>query len=160
MLEIHRRVADRYRGVYLAYCMDMDGRSAIDNATILLRGALEKRILFIGRFEFVKGPPVRLSDTSVVLQAIDRQAVDEYGVQFDGVLKEQCNPPHDASIDKGGLRKGLSRLGFETGNERFDSYFVQSDVNKDGRISRDEFVGICKKVVLITIAKEDWCASS
>jgi serine/threonine protein kinase len=132
---------------YLAYCKDMDGRSAIDNATSVIRCALEKRILFMGRFELVKGPPVHLSDTSVVLQAIDRQAVDEYGVQFDIVLKEQCNPPHATDIDKDGLRKGLSRLGFETGDERFDSYFVQSDVNKDGRISRDEFVGICNTVV-------------
>jgi serine/threonine protein kinase len=129
---------------YLAYCKDNHNRSAMDNATSKIRAALEEKILFLGRFEIVKGPPIHLSDTSVVLQAIDRQAVNEYDEQFDEVLKEQC---HATSIDKDGLREGLSRLGFETGDERFDSYFEQSDANHDGRISRDEFVGICKTVV-------------
>jgi hypothetical protein len=65
---------------HLADCKDMHGRSVIDNATSRIRAALEERILFMGRFELVKGPPFHQSGTSVVLKAFDRKAVDEYGM--------------------------------------------------------------------------------
>jgi hypothetical protein len=43
---------------HLAVCKEMHGRSVIDNATSRIRAALEERILFMGRFELVKGPPI------------------------------------------------------------------------------------------------------
>jgi hypothetical protein len=40
----------------LAYFKDLQGRVAIDSATKTIRAALEKRILFLDRFELDKGP--------------------------------------------------------------------------------------------------------
>jgi serine/threonine protein kinase len=132
---------------YLAYCKDNQNRSAMDNATREIRAAMEERIFFMGRYEFVKGPAIHKSATSVVLKAFDKLALDEYGVQFDKVLKEQPNASDDACIDKECLRKVLKGLGFGAVDARFESFFVLWDTNKDRRISREEFVGICKTVV-------------
>jgi serine/threonine protein kinase len=83
----------------------------------------------------------------VVLKASDKKAVDGYGVQFDKVLKEQRDPPRGASIDKECLRKVLEILGFGADDQRFRWFFGQWDANENGRISRDEFVEICKTVI-------------
>jgi serine/threonine protein kinase len=130
---------------FLAYCKDNHGRSVMDNATSKIRKALEERILFMGRFELVQGPPIHKSATSVVLKAFDKEAVNEYGVQFDRYVNER--PCLTNYIDKEGLKQVLLILGFGAEDERFNSHFAEWDTKRDGRILRDEFVGICKTVI-------------
>jgi hypothetical protein len=108
----------------LAYFKDMPGRVAIESATKKIRAALEKRILFLGRFELVKGPLLHKTSTSVVIKATDRGAEDEYRKAFEDVLKEE-EPHNDQrnSVGKEGFMSLLKTLGI-----RWDEKFVQGRV--------------------------------
>jgi serine/threonine protein kinase len=140
---------------YLAYCKDNHGRSVMDNATSKIREALEERILFMGRFEFVKGPPIHKSATSVVLKAFDKKAVNEYGVQFDIILREQADLQYPGSINREGLRRALTNLDLGADDESLESYVAQCDTTGNNRISREAFVGIGKTVVLKFMKNEE-----
>jgi hypothetical protein len=114
----------------------------------------------MGRYEFVKGLAIHKSATSVVLKAFDKLALDEYGVQFDKVLKEQQpNALNDASIDKECLRKVLKRVGFAAVDERFESflsYGIRTRIGEFREKSALEFV----RQLLVTIDKVQWRSSS
>ena len=55
----------------LAYSKDFTGRLAIDYAIPEIKVAIQERLLFLGRYDFVKGSPLRKSATCVVLKAYD-----------------------------------------------------------------------------------------
>jgi hypothetical protein len=133
---------------HLAYYRDNHGCSVTNNAMREIRAALQKRILFMGRFQFVNGPPLHTSATSVVLlKAFDKEIVYKFKVQFNKVLKEQFNASNAASVHKKCLQRVLKRLGFGADNKRFNNCFPQSDANKNGQISRYAFLLLCNAVI-------------
>ena len=67
----------------LAYYKDLYGRLAIESAPKEISAAMEKRLLFLGRFELAKGPPLHKSPISLVIKAIDRGAEDKYRKAFE-----------------------------------------------------------------------------
>jgi Ca2+-binding EF-hand superfamily protein len=160
----------------LVYFKDLQGRVAIDSATKNIRAALEKRILFLGRFELVEGPVLHKSPTSVVIKATDRGAEDECRKAFKDVLKKE-EPPNDqrSSVGKVGFKSLLQKLGIRSeekslndqhssvGKVGFKSLlqklgirseekslteelFEKWDSDNDGRISEEECVKMCKSV--------------
>ena len=72
----------------LARAVDFTGREAIDLAVPEIKKALQSRLLFLGRYELFKGPPIHKSATCVVIKAYDDHAEDDYREKFKEFVKE------------------------------------------------------------------------
>ena len=133
---------------FLAYCKDLQGRLAIESATKDIRTALEKRLLFLGRFELAKGPPLHKSSTSLVIKVIDRRAEDEYRKAFEMALEEE-EPlnEHGKCIGEKGCKVLLNSQGIGGNEEAFKDQFVKWDLDHDGKISEEECLELFKSVL-------------
>jgi hypothetical protein len=122
----------------LAYCKDLQGRIAMDGAPKEIRTAMEKRILFLGRFELTKGPPLHKSSTSLVIKAIDRGAEDAYRQAFEMAALQ---------LNKfiGELEVLLDNLGCD--QEVFEGQFENWTLDSDGIISEDDCVELLKREI-------------
>jgi serine/threonine protein kinase len=131
----------------LAYFKDLQGRVTIESAEKTIRTALEKRMLFLGRFELDKGPVIHRSPTSVVIKAIDRSAEDEYRKAIRDALymeKDTCNEQR-SDIGKNGFISLLDKLGIpHQGSSLVDDLYKKWDLNNDGRISEEECLQLFK----------------
>ena len=111
---------------FLAYCKDLQGRLAIESATKEIRTAMEKRLLFLGRFELTKGPPLHKSPTSLVIKVIDTRADDEYRKAFEMALKlEESLNELDKCIGEKGCKVLQNSLGIGGSEEAFKDQFVR-----------------------------------
>jgi serine/threonine protein kinase len=132
----------------IAYFKDLQGRVAIESATKVIKTALEKRMLFLGRFELDKGPVIHKSSTSVVIKAIDRSAEDEYRKAFRDAQKKETYNEQRNDMGIQGFMSLLETLGISwTNHESLNELFKKWDLNNDGRISEEECVPLFKRVV-------------
>ena len=131
---------------FLAYCKDLQGRLAIESATKEIRTAIEKRLLFLGRFELAKGPPLHKSPTSLVIKAVDARADDEYRNAFETALMEESLNELDKCIGEGGCKVLRNSLGIGGNEEAFKDQFEKWDWGGDGKISEEECVELLKSV--------------
>ena len=118
----------------LAYYKDLQGRIAIESATKQIRAALEKRLLFLGRFEIAKGPPLHKSPTSLLVKAIDRRAEVEYRKAFEMAVKEEESPnKHGKFLGEKGFNILLDTLGIGGNKESFKEIFGRWDLDVMGK---------------------------
>ena len=111
---------------FLAYCKDLQGRLAIESATKEIRTAMEKRLLFLGRFELTKGPPLHKSPASLVIKVIDTRADDEYRKAFEMALKlEESLNELDKCIGEKGCKVLQNSLGIGGSEEASKDQFVR-----------------------------------
>ena len=54
----------------------------LEYAVPAIKDAILQRILFLGRYEIIKGPPIHKSDTSVVLKEFNSKGDDHYRIIF------------------------------------------------------------------------------
>jgi hypothetical protein len=134
----------------LAYFRDLQGRVAIESATQTIKAALEERILFLGRFEPVKGPPLHKSATSVVIKALHRGAEKQYRKAFEETLnkKEESRNDHRSSVGKEDTTSLLNMLDVPWDRKLFKREFEKWDLDKDGRILEKSALS-CSKVFSI-----------
>ena len=123
----------------LAYYKDLYGRLAIESAPKEISAAMEKRLLFLGRFELAKGPPLHKSSTSLVVKAIDRGAEDEYRKAFE---KASSLSGHGKFIGEKVFQTLLADLGSD--QEVFKDQFDKWALDRDRRISEEECVELLK----------------
>ena len=127
----------------LAYYKDLQGRLALESATKDIKAALEERLLFLGRFELDKGPPLHKTPTSLVIKAIDRRAQDEYREAFAMALKEEESPNENGEfIGEKGFKFLLTKLGVP--EESFKDHFEKWDLDRDKKISVEECIELFK----------------
>jgi len=70
---------------------DRQGRSFFSSANSEIRDAIERRSLFLGRYQIVKGVPIRSSETSIVFEAINyggEKELDSYNDTSDTSCEE------------------------------------------------------------------------
>jgi hypothetical protein len=93
----------------LAKAIDFTGREAIVVADPKIKKALQSRLLFMGRYELFKGPPIHKSATCVVMKAYDDHAEDDYREKF----KEFCVAKDSSTnrITKEDFKSTLLKLG-------------------------------------------------
>merc|ERR1712238_86762 len=129
----------------LAYFKDFMGRSAFDYAIPEIKVAIQERLLFLGRYEFVKGPPLHESATCVVLKAYDEKAEDDYRKMFKDFAKKKGLKPSNTSLFKEDfISLLLEELGVDIEKKLLDETFAKWDKDKDRKICEQEFVDYCK----------------
>jgi hypothetical protein len=107
---------------------------------------MEKRRLFLGRFELAKGPPLHKSSTSLIIKAIDRGAEDEYREAFENAVKKEESPnKHGNYIGGRDFNNVLDVKGWD--KDAFKDQFEKRGLNRDKKISKDEFVELLKSVL-------------
>jgi len=120
----------------LAYAKDSYGRTAIEVAVPEIKIAMQKRLLFLGRYDIVKGPPIHKSATSVILKAYDAIARDEYELKYH-TMKE-----HNV-FTRDHLKKVLIEYGMRVDDKLLDDMMKKYDIDSDKKLSEDEFVNFC-----------------
>ena len=128
----------------LAYFKDFMGRLAFDYAIPEIKVAIQERLLFLGRYDFVKGPPLHKSATCVVLKAYDEKAEDDYRKMFIDFAKEKGLKTSNISLFKDDFKSLLKELGVDMKIELLDETFAKWDKDNDRMICEQEFVDFCK----------------
>ena len=117
----------------LAYARDLNNRAAIDVAVEDIRVVMEKRLLFLGRYELFEGPPIHRSATSVVMKAIDRRREETYKKHFEKSLD-------GGSMGETLLRRAMEELGFCVSFDGWTALFNKWDLDGTSVIAEEEFV--------------------
>ena len=131
----------------LAKLTDADGRRAIDVAVPACKQAMQAALFLLGRFDVDDGPPEHRSATSVVIRADDHADKPDYAQIFE-----------DADTDKSGTLEGkeldavAKKLGLSKDLVVSESAKQRSATSTDGdqactRLSKDEFVSACKRLL-------------
>ncbi|GMI23199.1 hypothetical protein TeGR_g7025, partial [Tetraparma gracilis] len=114
-----------------------DGRTAINQAVPRIKEALQSRLLFLGKYDLVPGPPIHKSATCIVKKAFDEKAKVEYVELF-----KKYSGGTD-SISRETFKKTVKQLGMSLSDQYFDERFASWDADKSGTITRDEFLAFC-----------------
>eukprot|EP00984_Skeletonema_dohrnii_P008451 scaffold3107_cov77-Skeletonema_dohrnii-CCMP3373.AAC.11 len=115
----------------LADAHDAKGRTALGLASKGPREVIYQYLLFCGRYKLHIGPPEHRTATSVVLRAQDLGEQADYGVIFDHADKDG-----NGKLDKEEVSElVVSKIGLDPG------LFL----NGPDAISKEEFIGICKR---------------
>jgi serine/threonine protein kinase len=142
MAELNRVDVDSLR--LLATAKDKLGREAIKVAPPTIKKALQKILLFLGRYDLVEGEPIHQSATCVVIRAKDAKMEDNYKKIFKKYKK-------DSFLDQENFGKALQFLMIisdeldKQDNPLLKQYFEFTDATKKGKISENEFIGFCMK---------------
>ncbi|KAF0691724.1 Aste57867_17105 [Aphanomyces stellatus] len=118
----------------LAFAEDKHGREVIQITDQETRKYFYDRLFFCGRYEIFPGPPVHVSNTSVVVMAYDHgicaQMFQEYKNANDG-------------LDVGGFIKCNKNLGYKREKEKWQAEFCLWDKDKNESLSEKEFLNYC-----------------
>ena len=128
----------------LAYSKDFKGRLAIDYAMPEIKAALQERLLFLGRYDFVKGPPLHKSATCVVLKAYDEKAEDDYRKMFEGFAEKKGLKTSTTNLGKDDFKSLVKELGVDMDSDLLNDTFSKWDKDGDTEICEQEFVDFCK----------------
>ena len=118
----------------LADVLDQQGRTALDLSAWEPRQAINKYLLFCGRYELTLGTPEHRSATSVVLRATDRSEKTDYVAIFD-----QEDTDKSGKLGREKAAAGAARVGLD----------VELFFDKSGGefIDRATFVGVCRRLL-------------
>jgi len=130
----------------LGYAKNHNHRQAINLAIPEIRHALQRRVLFLSRYDLTKGPPVYKTDTTLVTKAIDKNADVQYKER---ILDFIAKSKKTKVIDKRTFQEVLSR----TDSRLFSKSFFKDNFNtkKAGNHTKMsvkeilEFVALCKR---------------
>eukprot|EP00577_Skeletonema_sp_RCC1716_P004138 CAMPEP_0113431400 /NCGR_PEP_ID=MMETSP0013_2-20120614/33564_1 /TAXON_ID=2843 ORGANISM="Skeletonema costatum, Strain 1716" /NCGR_SAMPLE_ID=MMETSP0013_2 /ASSEMBLY_ACC=CAM_ASM_000158 /LENGTH=1290 /DNA_ID=CAMNT_0000320389 /DNA_START=109 /DNA_END=3982 /DNA_ORIENTATION=- /assembly_acc=CAM_ASM_000158 len=134
-----RRILSETEGGYgkhihaLADACDDVGRSALALASSGPRAAIYEYPLFSGQYRLQTGAPEHRTATSVVLRAQDLGKQSDYGVIFDNWVRD-----NNGKIDRQDVATNANSIGLDP-----DLFLVSSE--EDDSISKEDFVGICKR---------------
>eukprot|EP00984_Skeletonema_dohrnii_P037813 scaffold40312_cov155-Skeletonema_dohrnii-CCMP3373.AAC.1 len=134
-----RRILSEPEGGYgkyihaLADACDDEGRSALALASSGPRAAIYEYLLFSGQYRLQTGAPEHRTATSVVLRAQDHGKQSDYGVIFDNWVRD-----NNGKIDRQDVATNANSIGLDR-----DLFLVSSE--EDDSISKEDFVGICKR---------------
>ncbi|KAF0684906.1 Aste57867_23150 [Aphanomyces stellatus] len=126
----------------LAYSKDCHGRDALHLTDAATRQVFKEELFFCARYELSTGPPIHVSDSSVVVHAFD------YGI-FKQVFEMRA--VHGQWLDADGMLACGQVLGmYPTEHDRSDTKNLMDeyhfcDRNHDGRISEAEFLRYCEE---------------
>eukprot|EP00984_Skeletonema_dohrnii_P026513 scaffold15875_cov72-Skeletonema_dohrnii-CCMP3373.AAC.3 len=120
----------------LADAHDAKGRPALGLASKESREVIYKFLLFCGRYKLQIGPPEYRTKTSVVLRAQDLAEQADYSVIFD-----KADNDGNGKLDRKELNSIAGSIGLDP-----DLFLKGSDAEESNEtISKEEFVGICKR---------------
>ncbi len=122
----------------IANFRDTLGRRMLEYAVPAIKDAILQRVLFLGRYKIVKGPPIHKSDTTVVLKAFDTKGIDFYREIFYEHIKGGSK-----GLDKAQLMDLIKKIYGEV-----DESFVKEVFFKFGQpvtIEVREFISFCKE---------------
>ena len=128
----------------LAYSKESNGRLAFDYATLEIKAALQERLLFLVRYEFVKGSPLHESATCVVLKAYDEKAEDDYRKMFEGFAEKKGLKTSTTTLGKDEFKSLVKELGVDMDSDLLNDTFSKWDKDGDTEICEQEFVDFCK----------------
>jgi ankyrin repeat protein len=126
----------------LANSKDFEGREAIVYAVPAIKAALQERLDFLGRYQFVSTTPEHKSATCIVLKAVDKKAEDDYREYFRSKALDSpgINNSTTASVGEDAFKEIAEEMGFQC-----DAVlFKQLDIDGSGTISEDEFLQFAK----------------
>lgn len=127
----------------LADAKDNEGRRAVEVAKEAIRNAFIERLYFMGRYDIKKGPPIHKSDTCIVVEAVDVKAEIYYEKIFDEQRNQEANINKVSFLEILNQRKLLQ--GFD--DKKFEKTFKDYNEKGGGKISKNEFVNICKDII-------------
>ena len=118
----------------LAEVFDQQGRTALELSASGPRQAINKYLLFCGRYELTLGAPEHRSATSVVLRATDRNEKTDYVAIFNQEDTDQIGKLENEKAEAVVARVGLdAKLFFDKSGGEF--------------IDRATFVGVCRQIL-------------
>jgi serine/threonine protein kinase/ankyrin repeat protein len=134
-----RRILSKSEGGFgvhihaLADTRDAEGRTALGLASFGPRTVIYEYLLFSRRYKLQNGAPEHLTKTSVVLRAQDLDEQADYGVIFD-----EADEDKNGKLDRNEISTlVVSKIGLDP------ELFLKG--SKDESISKEDFVGICKR---------------
>ena len=131
----------------LATYKDLNGRSAIQDATESIRAALERRLLIFGRFEPIKGPPIHHGSTNLIIRAIDRKTDEAFKNAFEMALRFEPPAEKRRSVGEKGFRTLVNILGIGFDKAVFTEFFDRWKSDQDLRLSEAKCVEFCTNVL-------------
>jgi ankyrin repeat protein/tRNA A-37 threonylcarbamoyl transferase component Bud32 len=138
--------------VHLAYCKDSLGRESISIAHEQVKTVLYKYIFFYGRYKIYEGHPKHVSATSVVVLADDYGIMNSYRSVFREVAGKISTVDQSSNdyMSLGEFEAAISRINLTWNRKHIvkdiEDEFKRCDINRDGRISLEEFMVFCKSI--------------
>lgn len=136
-----------------ANAKDRDGRLALKFAKSHIRQVFQERLLFLGRYDLSKGPPIHKSATCVVVKAEDykmKQYYESVFNQFKSASSGDLNLDSFCKVLQTMVLLSRDLDGHEMKVAR--QYFARVDVDKSGAVTKEEFVFFCLEELGQTLA--------
>ena len=118
----------------LADVLNQEGRTALELSAVGPRQAINKYLLFCGRYELTLGAPEHRSAASVVLRATDRTEKTDYVAIFD-----QEDTDQNGMLEKEEVTAVAARIGLDAK--------LLFDKSGGELIDRATFVGVCRRLL-------------
>ena len=130
----------------LGYAKNHNHRQAINLAIPEIRHALQRRVLFLSRYDLTKGAPVHKSDMTLITRAIDKNADVQYKERIlDFIAKSKKNKV----VDKRTFQEVLSQTDSRLFSKSFfkDNFQTKKTSNHSKMTVKEilEFVAVCKR---------------
>ncbi|CAJ1956947.1 unnamed protein product [Cylindrotheca closterium] len=121
----------------LAYTKDHSGRVAKSVAPRHIRTVFEERLIFLGRYNIEKEPPIHQSATCVVIKAKDNKMVEYF--------QEKYKEYEGDKVDEKGFKEILRKIKLIPHDDKNINYLFKRAVNRPNEkvISEEKFVAFC-----------------
>ena len=130
---------------HLKHMKHRNNRSIIDFADPVTRAAVEEFFFFCKRYElFLDEAPVHVSDTSIVIRAVDHGLREECLMKFDQYMSNEglvylSKNNFELCVKEIGLFSGICILDDKVWSEEISKAFARFDVDRNDQIDRNEF---------------------
>ncbi|CAJ1935161.1 unnamed protein product [Cylindrotheca closterium] len=120
----------------LADIKDQSARVAKSVAPRHIQKVFEERLFFLGRYDIEKGPPIHQSATCVVVKATDAKMMEYF--------EEKYKSYEGKEVGKDAFKAILGKVELIPHDDKnINHLFQRADVDKNGIISKKEFVEFC-----------------